>query len=205
MHEQSQLYKKHKATCDKARQVIQYHKNIQAFKTIPKQYLPSKNLQIVQPTTTLIREFQTKYEELFFDHLNHVITSNTITLELEEAKLRQIVLYTEKQLAESKEPSSVIADLHHLFITNNSIIGRTTYPALLQHITGVSTPPSTSMKASIPPQKPSKKRKHRRYTAHSNPKKRQKQDPQMTLGAPPTPSQNQQSFLDSGLNTKTQK
>ena len=82
LHKQSDLYQHHRTIRDKARQALQQHSSIQ----IHTQSIPAteeQNLQLVQPTATLTEEFHKKYYELFFDHLTNVISSNTITLEIE--------------------------------------------------------------------------------------------------------------------------
>lgn len=91
LDQQSALYQQHRATRDKARKVLQLQNNIRAYKTISKQYLPQSNLLLVHPAPSLSGEFRAKYNELFFEHLSHVISNNTITLEMEEARMRQIV------------------------------------------------------------------------------------------------------------------
>ena len=96
--EMDKQYQRHCDIRNKARRVLQLQNNIRAFKTIPKQYSPQSYLQLVQPTPTLTQEFHEKYKELFFEH--------AITLEMEQARLRQIVSYTEEQLAKSTEPDA---------------------------------------------------------------------------------------------------
>ena len=98
IREQTQQYQRHIISRNKAKKVLQYQNNIRTFKTIPKQFLPQKSLQLLQPTTPIVSDFHEKYQGLFFEHLNNVISSNTITLELDETLLRQIVLHTEKHL-----------------------------------------------------------------------------------------------------------
>ena len=128
--EMDKQYQRHCDIRNKARRVLQLQNNIRAFKTIPKQYSPQSYLQLVQPTPTLTHE---KYKELFFEH--------AITLEMEQARLRQIVSYTEEQLAKSTEPDATVATHYRHFITSNNIEEHEIRPDLLQHLP---SPPETT-------------------------------------------------------------
>ena len=171
------LYQQHRATRDKARKVLQLQNNIRAFRTIPKQYLPQHNLQLVQPSPSLTGEFHAKYTELFFEHLSQVITSNSITLEMEEARLRQIVSYTEEQLAESAEPSPTIAMNYHHFITSNEIPEHDVHPDLLPHIphsSKIKPNPTDTTSSSAPQQQQHEQSKKRKRPSPRSAEKRKK-------------------------------
>lgn len=110
--EQTQQYQRHLSIKYQTCKVLQYQQNIRTHKTIPKQYLPPNSLQLTLPNTTLTADYQQKSQDLFFQHLDDVITHNTITLELQEAQMRQIVLRTEKQLATMTTRSTTTAQYY---------------------------------------------------------------------------------------------
>ena len=204
IQEKTQLYQRHLSSRNKAKQTLQYQSNIRAYKTIPKQYLPQKSLQLLQPTTPLVADFQRKYEDLFFDHLNGVISNNTITLELEEAVLKQTVLYTEKHLATSKEDTPTVARFHQQFIIDNNILNHDIHPLLLQRLPEIPTPTTSATKLDksfLHSPVPKRATKRKRPNLRGN-RKRQKTDPspihtateQRTQASQLTSSQ--QHFLD---------
>ena len=119
--EQTRLYQHHLSIRNKSQKTLQYQNNIRIFKIIPKQFLPQKSLQLIPPTTSLTTCFRKSFEDLFFKHLDKVITSNTITLELAESQLRNITQQSMKLLADSTEPSFIIQEQHQKFIADNNI------------------------------------------------------------------------------------
>ena len=201
--EQSQQYQHHLQSRNKAKEILQYQHNIRTFKTIPKQFLPQKSLQLLQPTTPLLADFHKQFQDLFFDHLNAVISSNTIALELEEALLRQIVLGTEKQLATSKEDKVTIARLYQQFTTDNNIQNHDIHPSLHQRIpeTLEIQTPITSLghpNQLSPPPAPTKRAAKRKRPNLRKKQKHPKIDDTFSKQVTPAPYQTstEQHFLD---------
>lgn len=145
LQKNSSEYQQHLTTRNRIAKALEYQNNIMAFQTIPKCFLPSTTPQTVIPNPTLSTEFQTEYQQLFFRHLNKVITHNTITLELENARLNELVTRTEKQLSTLTAPSETITQLRHKFYTENNIPIEETLPTAPLKVTqGEAQPPSTS-------------------------------------------------------------
>ena len=111
LQHQTEEYQRHYLTKQRIARALEHQKNIRLFRTIPKHYLPAKTPELPVDDPSLSAEFYRNYETLFFQHLDKTIIHNTITLELEDARLRQAVLNTEQQLAAITEPPTTIA--HH--------------------------------------------------------------------------------------------
>ena len=178
LQEQSHRYQHHLAIRNKAKKALQYQHNIRAFKTIPKHFLPQRFLQLVQPTTPLTSDFQKRFDDLFFQHLNDVITSNTITLELAEAQLKDTIQYTTKILAESTKPTAIVTEQYQKFMSENNITEPYTPPELLKRgIQGSlkgNHQGSTTQKSSSRPLPQKKSTRKRKKPNVRNAKKRQK-------------------------------
>ena len=98
-------YQQHLTTRNRIKKALEHQNKIRIFQTIPKRHLPPTTLEIIPPDTNLSKELQEEYQQLFFRQLNRVITHNTISLELENARLREI---TEHQLTTSNAPTAVV-------------------------------------------------------------------------------------------------
>ena len=145
LQKNSSEYQQHLTTRNRVAKTLEYQNNIMAFQTIPKCFLPSTTPQAVIPNPTLSNEFQAEYQQLFFRHLSKVITHNTITLELENARLNELVTRTEKQLSTLTAPPETITQLRHKFYTENNIPNEETLPTTSQQVTQDETQtPSTS-------------------------------------------------------------
>ena len=104
------------------------------FQIIPRVYRP-KMMTTTQPNSTLTDEFKRKYERLFFDHLDKVITSDNITLELTNAAIQNILEQTETYLASLEASPQATTDLYDTFLTNNHITDRQPLPILQRKLT----------------------------------------------------------------------
>ena len=79
----------HLAKIKQLKKTLAFQQDIQVFRQIPKRYRPSATLETpFESQSPLTTDFQHEFEKLFFDHLSKVITFNTISLELELARLR---------------------------------------------------------------------------------------------------------------------
>ena len=92
-------HQQHLATRNRIAKILQNQNNIKAYKMIPKQYCPPTTLMTVPFNTTLKDEFESQFQKLFFQHLDKVITHNTIALELENARIQELITCTEKQIS----------------------------------------------------------------------------------------------------------
>ena len=101
-------------------------------KVSPKHYFLLKTPETLIDETTLTKEFQDQYEQLFFRHLNEIILHNTITFELETATMEAIVVHVEQHLATLDLPSHTFSQLYHQFPSKNNITNHTIPPQLRQ-------------------------------------------------------------------------
>ena len=95
----SKDYQTHRSTANRIGKALQHQNNIKLFQSIPKRYQPPAIPELVVPNSDISKKFTAQYEKLFFQCLDEAITHNTISLELENARLKEIVTRTEKQLS----------------------------------------------------------------------------------------------------------
>ena len=77
----------------------------------------------IQLNSMLTADFEQKYEQLFFKHLDKIITSDNITLELTNAAIQSILAQTETYLASLQAPSQEVTQLYQTFLTSNHMTG----------------------------------------------------------------------------------
>ena len=70
------------------------------------------------------------YDNLFFQYLNKVIESNTISLELHKAALNSVIIQTEQELVSSQLQTDEKVQMYYKFTSENNIQDRTPIPAL---------------------------------------------------------------------------
>ena len=87
---------------------------IQSYKTIPKEYVP---LTLKTSNPSLTEEFNSQYNQLFFQHLDKVITNNQIKVELHKSS---IIVQTEAQLSKSPLPQKQDHFTHNLNKTTST-------------------------------------------------------------------------------------
>ena len=156
LQENSRQFQQHATLRNKLSRTINYQRDIKHFRTIPKQYLPQSFPDIPVTHSTLTTTFLNKYQDLFLQHLDDVISYNSINLELEEARLRDIVLTTEKHLAQLAAPIQTIRELHQKFLEENNIPVHQINPELQQTLNKRQTTlPSTASSSRLPPLLPS--------------------------------------------------
>ncbi len=197
LEQQTQQYQQHLTTRNKTIKTLRHQNNIKAYRTIPKLYLPPKTPELIIQDTTLSRQFDQQYESLFFDNLDKVITQNTITLELENARLRHIIQQTEKHLTTVTAPTNVITQLHCNFLTRNNITDHDILPELQRTLHNdcataelVSTPTddattSTITNPSTIQQTQLSKHRQRRKSSHHHPKGNKQHKPNRFLAKRP--------------------
>ena len=168
----SDEYQQHLTTRNRIAKALHYQNNIRLYLTIPKRLRPTTTLEVIPPNSDLTKQFEEEYHQLFFRHLNLAITHNTTTLELENARLREIVTRTEKLLTTTDAPAETIERLKLEFYRKNN---------LNQHNASTSKQltPTTEIPASPPisrnsePKHP-KKNKKRKISCQPNERKSRK-------------------------------
>lgn len=125
LHAQSTEYQRHLSQLTEIRTALDHQLTIQSFRTIPKQYQPQNHLKTSNPTLT--DEFISEYHQLFFRHLERVITNNQIKLELHKATLSNIIIQTEVHLSKSLLTPEEVTTLYTKFCQDNDITERV-YP-----------------------------------------------------------------------------
>ena len=150
-------YKQHFTTKNRLSRALKFQEYIRVFQTIPKRYYPSTTPEIICPNTELGQKFEEEYRKLFFHHLEEVIMHNTISLELEQARLKEIVQRIERQLSTLKAPTEDINKLRQQFYTQNNIhdegTSSNTPKTEAKQKTTPQTPPKTKTKSPTRPTK----------------------------------------------------
>ena len=151
LEEQSKQYQSH---LKKLRTTLNFQHNIRNYKTIPKQYSPSSFLEIpADNQSTLTANFQQEYNKLFFKYLNQVLTYNTISLELEESRLKNFVSHVKESLTRSSLSPTETNLLFENFLADNNIANYQTSPTL-QTPDASSTPSPPAANPTPPPPPP---------------------------------------------------
>ena len=133
-------YQKHFAIIQDLEATVHNQQTLLDKKVIPNSYHP-KTLKT--NNTTLQEEFK-KYETLFMDHLNKVLTSNIISLQMHEATLTSIILQAEQELSTSPLPKEKIKQVYQKFLSVNNIHHHTTTPELQRKLVEESQPQTLS-------------------------------------------------------------
>lgn len=152
-------YQKHLAIIQDLETTVHHQQILLDQKVIPNSYHP-KTLKT--NNTALQEEFKKKYEILFMDHLNKVLTSNIISLQMHKATLTSIILQTEQQLSTSPLPKEKIKEVYQKFLSVNNIHHHTTTPELQRKLAEESQPQTSSS------HNPNRKRKRRRQKRKRN-------------------------------------
>ncbi len=96
----------------KLKRALTHQKQLQSTRTIPQKYSPNHYLEVIDDTSTLQNNFNEQFKKLFFKHLDSVITSNTILLEIKQTRLETLTNST-KLISINTEPPSKMRKLHH--------------------------------------------------------------------------------------------
>ena len=152
---QSIEYQEYVAKSRDLKSTIQHQQSLLNQRVIPKVYRP----KLLRTTNShLTEEFDEKYARLFTEHLNKVLTSNIINLELQRAAVTSIITQTERHLCSSSLSQDDIKTIYYKFLSNNNIHNHTAIPELQSKL------------SEIPPQNtsPSHIRKRRRQKRKNN-------------------------------------
>ena len=99
LDDMSKEYQIHKVQIQKIEHVIKQHEDLMRYRMIPKLYRPRV------PTTVnpMIADFNKKYEDQFFEHLERVITNNNnITLQIHKARVNNVLSQFDQYLHDLK-------------------------------------------------------------------------------------------------------
>ena len=97
--EHSNQYQQHINKVKKLRSTLNFQHNIKNYKTNPKNYFPATFLETpCDNHSSLTTVFQHAYDDIFYKHLNEVLASNTIALELEQSRAKNVITHVENFL-----------------------------------------------------------------------------------------------------------
>lgn len=118
---------------------LRFQRRIQSAHTIPKKFKPITELKITQPNDNSLQEaFHANFRNIFFQHLDKVILSNEIALEIKKARLESIIQSTESILADYEGPPKDIRSLYNLFTSKTNLTNRDPCPKLRKLLTETS-------------------------------------------------------------------
>ncbi len=83
---------------------LKHQKQIHQLQTVPWKYLPRNHLD--NDNSTLQETFNQQFKDLFLKHLDKIITSNTISLEIKTARQRELIQTNETTPIHSVCPST---------------------------------------------------------------------------------------------------
>ena len=168
-------YQKHLAIMQDLETTVHHQQTLLDQKVIPSSYHP-KTLKT--NNTALQDEFNKKYKTLFMEHLNKVLTSNIISLQMHKATLTSIVLQAEQQLITSPLPTEEIKQIYHKFLTVNNIHHHITMPELQKKLAEASQPLTPS---SHNPIRKRRRQKRKHNTPHPQAAKKISKPPEPFL------------------------
>lgn len=159
---------KHRKHVEELERTLQHQRRILTEKSIPKIYTPK---QLQTSNNQLTEKFMQDYGDLFFQHLNKVIESNTISLELHKAALNSVIMQTEQKLVSSQLQTDEKVKRYYEFMSDNNIQEHIPIPALQVLINqNKTTPPQTEQR------KRKRHQKRKRQDPHPIANKTPKQD-----------------------------
>ena len=124
---QSIEYQKYVAKSRDLESTIQHQQSLLNQRIVPNVYRP----KLLRTTNShLTEEFNEKYDRLFTEHLNKVLTSNIINLELQKAAVTSIITQTEHHLCSSSLSQDDIKTIYYKFLSSNNIHNHTAIPEL---------------------------------------------------------------------------
>ena len=117
----SEEYQSHLTQIKKLENAIEQQRKMMTHKTIPKAYCPQV-LTTINCNKSISEDFSKEFEKLFFQHLERVMTSNSITLEIEKGHLANVLAQADDYLSKLKTTPDHIAQLCDNFNKQNHIV-----------------------------------------------------------------------------------
>lgn len=168
----SEEYQSHLLQIQKVESTIEQQQKMMSHHTIPKMYRP-RVLTTINCNKSITEDFNKGFEKLFFQHLERVLTSNSIILEIEKGHLERVLSEVDEYLNKLN-----ITPLHRTQLHDNFSIIRETPEKLARlqlhdHMNAPTTntptsqdspttsSPSTPTPTVHPSLKINRKRKHR--------------------------------------------
>lgn len=129
---QASAYLSHINVISRIQATLKYQYQIQAQGTIPKKHRPLPPVIITTDSNkkSFNRKFHQQYQELFFNSLQDAITKNTVNLELEKARCKDILIQTERELCSANQTGPVLAKRYNTFLQRLSIHNHQILPEL---------------------------------------------------------------------------
>ena len=103
---------------------------MKTYRVIPRKFKPPSVPTTTNPDTQLTDDFNQKYEELFFNHLDKILMNDSLTLELTKSRIDNILAQTETYLSSLQISPQTLSDLYHQFLSTNHIADHTPLPVL---------------------------------------------------------------------------
>lgn len=185
--QQSQLYQKYTTLNAEIEKQLKYQQAYKKFHTIPKHHCPQ--LLYTAPSSPthgsqLNSNFEDQYKTLFFQHLDRVITHNTIILEINKTRQENIILETKKVLTTNISNPITIKEIYETFLTQNNITNQgitphVSHPATTDHTTDSTDNIEQTLQANKDNSTTIKKwdiRKRKHQKQHPQPHKQSKTD-----------------------------
>ena len=116
----SREYQTHLVQVQKLEHALQQQRNMLQYRTIPKLCRPQV-LTTVNPNKSLTDNFNRDYEELFFKHLERVMTNNNITLEIHKARVDNALAQFDQYLCNLEVTPQRRLHLYKKFTKNKEI------------------------------------------------------------------------------------
>ena len=120
----SEEYQSHLLQIQKVESTIEQQQKMMSYHTIPKMYRP-RVLTTINCNKSIVEDFNKGFEKLFFQHLERVLTSNSITLEIEKGHLERVLSQVDDYLNKLDTTPLHRAQLYDDFIKQNNIIRET--------------------------------------------------------------------------------
>ena len=182
LHTLSQEYK---TQVNKLDHTLKQQQDMMLHKSIPKMYQP-KVLTPVNPNTSLAEDFNKEYRDLFFKHLERVMTNNKIALEVKKAHLTSILSQVDHYLSSCGKSPDYIAKLYDKFISENQItrevpekLKKVLPPRYTSPSAAVTVDEATTSDPLSVSQHTQRNRKRKRTKKHPKAVKAPKQDPNL--------------------------
>ena len=132
LDKQAIVYQSHVNVVNRTQATLKHQYQIQALGTIPKKHRPLPPTTVSTDSTkeSFDKEFRRHYHELFFSSLQEAITRNTINLELERARCKDILMQTERELCSTIETGPSLAKRYNTFLQKLGIPDHEILPEL---------------------------------------------------------------------------